>query len=149
MRGAVEALGAIAFWRLRIKPGKPATLGHIGETVFLGLPGNPVATIVTFLLIARPMILRLSGATDIALRRFQVPADFTFQKKEGRREFIRVQLATGDDGQTVARMLTGQGSHLMSSVVDAHALAELAEDCRGVAPGDLLTVIPFPDAMAG
>ncbi|WP_404381069.1 gephyrin-like molybdotransferase Glp [Caenispirillum salinarum] len=149
VRGAVEALGAITFWRLRLKPGKPAALGRIGETVFLGLPGNPVATIVTFLLIARPIILRLAGATDIAPRRFQVPADFRFEKKGGRREFIRVQLATAEDGRTVARTLTGQGSHLISSVVNAHALAELEEDCPGVEPGDMLTVIPFPDTMAG
>lgn len=149
VRGAVEALGAITFWRLLLKPGKPAALGHIGETVFLGLPGNPVATIVTFLLIARPIILRMSGATEIAPRRFQVPADFSFVKKGGRREFIRVQLATAEDGRTVARTLTGQGSHLMSSVVQAHALAELEEDRAGVEPGDMLTVIPFPDTMAG
>lgn len=149
VRQVVEHLGAITMWRLALKPGKPAALGRIGETVFLGLPGNPVATTVTFLLIARPILMRLAGATEIGLRRFQVPADFTYRKKGSRREFVRVRLETGADGRTVARTLTGQGSHMISSVVQAHALAELPEDCSGVTPGDMLDVIPFPDTMAG
>lgn len=149
VRGAVESLGAITFWRLLLKPGKPAALGRIGDSVFLGLPGNPVATMVTFLLVARPILLRMAGASDIAPRRFQVPADFRFVKKGRRREFVRVQLAVDGAGRTVARTMTGQGSHLITSVVQAHALAELEEERSGVEPGDLLTVIPFPDTMAG
>lgn len=149
VRGAVESLGAITFWKLKLKPGKPAALGHIGEAVFLGLPGNPVATIVTFLLVARPIILRMCGADDIAPRRFQVPADFSFRKKGERREFVRVRLDTDANGRTVARTVTEQGSHLISSVVQAHGLAELEEDRAYVEPGDMLTVIPFPDTMAG
>lgn len=149
VREAVESQGAITFWRLNIKPGKPVALGRVGETVFIGLPGNPVATAVTFLLVARPIILRLAGATDIRLRRFQVPAGFSYVKKEGRREFIRVRLEAMADGGTVARLERGQGSHMISSLVDSHALAELAEDSPGVTEGDGLTVIPFPDTMAG
>lgn len=149
VRQAVEAQGAITFWRLNIKPGKPVALGRVGETVFIGLPGNPVATAVTFLLVARPILLRLAGARDIALRRFQVPAGFSYVKKEGRREFIRVRLETQADGGTLARLERGQGSHMISSLVDSHALAELAEDSPGVREGEALTVIPFPDTMAG
>ncbi|GAA0600101.1 molybdopterin molybdotransferase MoeA [Caenispirillum bisanense] len=149
VRQAVEAQGAITFWRLNIKPGKPVALGRVGETVFLGLPGNPVATAVTFLLVARPILLRLAGAADIRLRRFQVPAGFSYVKKEGRREFIRVRLETRPDGSTLARLDRGQGSHMISSLVDSHALAELAEDSPGVTEGESLTIIPFPDTMAG
>lgn len=149
VRQAVESQGAITFWRLNIKPGKPVALGRVGETVFLGLPGNPVATAVTFLLVARPIILRLAGARDIRLRRFQVPAGFDYVKKEGRREFIRVRLDASDDGATTARLERGQGSHMISSLVDSHALAELSEDSPGVREGEMLTVIPFPDTMAG
>ncbi len=149
VRQAVEAQGAITFWRLNIKPGKPVALGRLGETVFLGLPGNPVATVVTFLLVARPILLRLAGASDIRLRRFRVPAGFSYVKKEGRREFIRVRLETQADGTTIARLNRGQGSHMISSLVESHALAELAEDSPGVTDGELLTIIPFPDTMAG
>lgn len=149
VRAVVDRLGALTFWRLAVKPGKPAALGRIGDTVFLGLPGNPVATTVTFLLIARPIILRLCGAADGTLRRVQVPAAFSYRKKGSRREFVRVTLADDGTGRTVAQALTGQGSHMISSVVQANAMAELPESCEGVAPGDLLTVIPFPDTMAG
>ena len=76
VRAAVESLGALNFWRVAIKPGRPIAFGHVGprETVFIGLPGNPVAVMVTFLRLARPAILRLGGASEVAPIVFRVPA---------------------------------------------------------------------------
>jgi molybdopterin molybdotransferase len=78
MKAAVESLGSLHFWRLAIKPGRPVALGQVGEVPFVGLPGNPVAVMVTFLVFARPLILQLAGASEAAAapRLFRVRAGF-------------------------------------------------------------------------
>ena len=75
----MENEGSLLFWRLAIKPGRPVALGQINDTVFIGLPGNPVAAMVTFLQIARPIILKLSGANDSVPKLFSVQSDFNYK----------------------------------------------------------------------
>ncbi len=99
VKDAVEALGSLHFWRLAIKPGRPIGLGQVGGVPFIGLPGNPVAVMVTFMRIARPMILRLGGCTDVAPHVFRVRADFAHKKKTGRREWVRARLVDSGDGR--------------------------------------------------
>lgn len=147
VKAAVEALGSLHFWRLAIKPGRPVALGEVGGVPFIGLPGNPVAVMVTFLRIARPMVLRLAGATETEPRWFQVRAGFDFKKKPGRREFLRVRLERAPDGALVARQHPNQGSGVLSSMVDSDGLVEVDEDTAVIAVGDPVDFLPFREVM--
>jgi molybdopterin molybdotransferase len=143
VRAAIEAAGALVFWRLAIKPGRPAAMGVIAGTPVIGLPGNPVAAVITFLHLARPLILRLAGAASRPLPRFAARGDFAYRKKAGRREYVRVTLAEGADGLPVATKFPREGAGLLSSLTRSDAFAELPEAVTEVAPGDLLRVLPF------
>ena len=98
VKAAVEALGHLHFWRLAIRPGRPIALGQVGRVPFIGLPGNPVAVMVTFLRFARPLILRLGGCTEVEPAHYRVPAAFDYKKKRGRREWLRARLSARPDG---------------------------------------------------
>ncbi len=141
----VESLGSIDFWRLAIKPGRPMALGKIVDTAFVGLPGNPVAAMVTFMRIARPLVLTLSGRTEVEPQVFKVPAAFAMEKKPGRREWLRVTLEAGDDGQLRAVKYPRQGSGVLTSMVASDGLVELPEDMDGVAEGQLVDFLPFSE----
>ncbi len=140
-----EAGGTLDQWRLAIKPGKPVGVGRIGGALFLGLPGNPAAVAVTFRMIARPLLRRLSGASaeETADARLHVRADFELTRPPGRREFLTGRLITGADGATMVRPLPRQGSHLLSGFVAADALIELRETATTVTRGDLVSITPL------
>jgi molybdopterin molybdotransferase len=142
VRAAIEAGGRLVFWRLAVKPGRPAAMGLVRGTPVLGLPGNPVAAVVTFLHLARPLVLRLAGALPEALPRFVAEADFSYRKKAGRREYVRVSLhATGSLPR--ARKFAREGAGLLTSLTQSDAFAELPEDITAVSPGDPIAVLPF------
>jgi len=151
VRTAVENLGALHTWNLLIKPGRPIALGHIqseGRQVpFIGLPGNPVAVMVTFLKVARPIILLLSGAPGMSDHLYQVPAGFDFAKKTGRREWLRCHLEKDGEGRLRAIKYPEDGSGILSSMVASDGLVELAEDSEGVAQGQLVDFLPFSEVM--
>ena len=92
VKDIIAELGAIDFWRLAIKPGKPVAFGRIENCLTIGLPGNPVSVMATFLMFARPLLLNMMGAAPIEPTRWRVAADFTFRRKPGRREWLRAQL---------------------------------------------------------
>jgi len=108
----------------------------------LGLPGNPVAAIVTFLHLARPLALRLCGAAPEPLPRFVAEAAFTHRKKAGRREYVRVRLTPGA-ALPLAQKDAREGAGLLSSLTGSDAFAELPEDCTVIGPGERVTVLPF------
>jgi molybdopterin molybdotransferase len=142
VRAAIEAGGRLVFWRLAVKPGRPAAMGLVSGTPVLGLPGNPVAAVVTFLHLARPLVLRLAGALPEALPRFVAEADFSYRKKAGRREYVRVSLhATGSLPR--ARKFAREGAGLLTSLTQSDAFVELPEDITAVSPGDRVAVLPF------
>jgi molybdopterin molybdotransferase len=142
VRAAIEAGGRLVFWRLAVKPGRPAAMGLVSGTPVLGLPGNPVAAVVTFLHLARPLVLRLAGALPEALPRFVAEADFTYRKKAGRREYVRVSLhATA--GLPRAQKFAREGAGLLTSLTQSDAFVELPEDITAVSPGDRVTLLPF------
>lgn len=157
VRAAVEALGSLHFWRLAIKPGRPIALGRIrrggaaegeGEAVpFIGLPGNPVAMMVTFLRIARPVVLRLMGATDTTPHLFRVRADFEHRKKPARREWVRARLAIDGEGRLVARKFPHAGAGILSSLVAADGLVELPEALTRLRPGSTVDFLPFSEVV--
>jgi molybdopterin molybdotransferase len=142
VKAAIESGGRLVFWRLAIKPGRPAAMGVVDGTPVVGLPGNPVAAVVTFLFLARPLLLRLAGAAPDPLPRFAARADFAYRKKAGRREYVRVALEFGD-ALPVARKYQREGAGLLTSLTRSDAFAELPEDITQVAPGDPLRVLPF------
>ena len=145
MRGAVEALGAIHFWRLAIRPGRPLALGQVAGTPFIGLPGNPVAVMVTFMRFARPAILLLMGATDIAPNVFRVRAAFGYTKKRTRREWLRASLFTDSDGVLAARRLPREGAGILTSMGDSDGLIELSEELTQLDPGTMVDFLPFSE----
>ncbi len=149
VRSAIESLGTLHFWMLAIKPGRPVALGQIGAgngTIpIIGLPGNPVAVMVTFLVVARPLLLRLSGATDIAPTHYRVRAGFDYKKKLDRREFVRARLAPGADGIACAEKHGGSGAGVLSSLVGADGLVELPEDITRLEKGAMVDFLPFSE----
>ncbi|WP_193171644.1 molybdopterin molybdotransferase MoeA [Nisaea nitritireducens] len=145
VRNAVESLGSLHFWRLAIKPGRPVALGQVGKVPFIGLPGNPVAVMVTFLRVARPLIQRLAGAADTDPALFPVRAAFDYKKKQDRREYVRVTLKrTGASGLEAVKF-DREGAGILSSMVAADGLVELPEDCTGVKAGDIVDYLPFSE----
>jgi molybdopterin molybdotransferase len=142
VKAAIEQGGRLVFWRLAIKPGRPAAMGVIGGTPVVGLPGNPVAAVVTFLHLARPLLLRLAGALAEPLPRFPAEASFAYRKKAGRREYVRVRLIPGE-GLPLAQKFAREGAGLLTSLTQSDALAELPEDVTSVCPGDRIAVLPF------
>ena len=147
IKAAVEALGALHFWRLAIKPGRPVALGQIGRVPLIGLPGNPFAVMVTFLMLARPLILRLAGAADAAPHAFPVRAGFDYRKKAGRREFVRASLGPVEDGLPVARKFPRDGAGILSSMTQSDGLVMLGETVTAVAPGMTVDFLPFSELI--
>jgi molybdopterin molybdotransferase len=146
VKAAVEAQGKLHFWRLAIKPGRPVAMGQIGHVPFMGLPGNPVAVMVTFLILARPLILRLSGAIDVTPRRFRVVAGFEHKKRSNRREYARARLEVAADGW-VARKFPRDGAGILSSMVESDGLVEIGEGISVTKPGDIVDFLPFSEVI--
>lgn len=139
VRAAVERLGRLTFWRLAIKPGRPVALGQIGDTVFLGLPGNPAAAFVTFIILACPLLAALAGTAPDPAWPVSAVAAFTHRKKAGRREYVRVRLAPDPEG-LVAHRHPVEGAGILTSLTETDGLAVLGEACTAVHPGDPLVV---------
>lgn len=143
VKDVIAELGQIKFWRLAVKPGKPVTFGRIEDCLVLGLPGNPVSVMVSFLLFARPLLLKLMGAEPVEPMRWRVIADFAVRRKPGRREWLRVRLQLDAERGPLARLYHTQSSGALSSLSWADGLVELPEDCAGVARGDAVDYLPF------
>lgn len=143
VKAAVERHGSVDFWRLAIKPGRPIALGRIGDAAFIGLPGNPVAAMVTFMVIARSVLLMLMGASETAAPRYAVTADFDYQKKTGRREWLRAILSETAGAGVSVKKFRSSGAGILTSMVAADGLVELPEDIESVAPGDVVQFLPF------
>ena len=137
-------LGTIDFWQVAMQPGRPLAAGRIGDAHFFGLPGNPVASMLTFALFVRPVLWKLAGRRHLATRGFHATAREAMPKKRGRREFKRGVLSYGDGGWEV-RTTGPQGSGIVSSMVAGNCLIVIEEDHGDVQPGDTVWVEPFAD----
>ena len=147
LKPALELEGRLDLWQIAIKPGKPLAFGQVhrqdasaGKTWYMGLPGNPVSSFVTFLLFVRPVLLRLQGATQLTPRGYQLPAEFTWTKADKRREFLRARVTE----QGGLALFGNQSSGVMSSAAWADGLIELPPGST-VQPGQLLRFLPFND----
>lgn len=147
VKAAVESIGSLAFWRMAIKPGRPVAMGVIAGTPFVGLPGNPVASFVTQAYVVRPLALALMGAPAPASLPVPVRAAFSYKKKTGRREFVRVSLARGADGVVEARKFPREGAGLLSSLTETQGLVELSEDITRVEPGQMVGFLDYATLM--
>jgi molybdopterin molybdotransferase len=145
VKAAVEAQGSLHFWRLAIKPGRPLALGQIGAVPFVGLPGNPAAAIVTFLRIARPLILRLAGASEVEPVLYRVRADFDHKKKLDRREWVRARLVALEGGGLAAVKFPREGAGILSSLVESDGLVELPEEMTQLTKGTMVDFLPFSE----
>jgi molybdopterin molybdotransferase len=145
MAAALAALGSRHFWQIAVKPGRPMMFGQIGDTLVVGLPGNPVAVFVCFLMYVSPMVRALSGGAWPEPRRYRLPAAFDFaNRKPGRREFWRGMLVETADGLHVDKFQR-DGSGLISGLRAADGLIDIPEDVPGIARGDLVDFIPFSE----
>jgi molybdopterin molybdotransferase len=147
VKAAVESVGSLVLWRMAIKPGRPVAMGIIGGTPFIGLPGNPVASFVTFVHVVRPTVLALAGATQQRIVPMPVRAAFAYKKKIARREYVRVTLRQATDGALEATKFPREGAGLLSSLVDTDGLVELGEDVTQVEPGQTVGFIGYANLL--
>ena len=142
---AVSELGAVHFWRIAVKPGRPLALGQIGNCSVVGLPGNPVAVFVCFLIYVRPLLTRLGGGAWTEPRAFPLPAAFELpRKKVNRREYLRGVLQASE--QSVhADKFAHDGSGLIASLRSSDGLIRLPEELAAVVPGQPVDFIPYSE----
>jgi molybdopterin molybdotransferase len=147
VKPAVEALGTLDLWKIGIRPGKPLALGRIGETPFIGTPGNPVSLFVTFCLLARPFILRRQGMTQVMPEPIPVVADFDWPRAATRREYARARLRW-DAASGVGRVsiYPSRSSGVLNSVVWANGVAVIPEN-QTLQKGDRLEFFPMRELM--
>ena len=147
VKASVESSGTLVLWRMAIKPGRPVAMGIIDGTPLIGLPGNPVASFVTFVHVVRPTALALMGASQQPLVPMPVRSAFAYRKKIGRREYVRVNLRKGDDGVLEASKFPREGAGLLSSLVDTDGLVELGEEIIAVEPGQMVGFLSYASLM--
>lgn len=148
VKAGVESVGRLVLWRMAIKPGRPVAMGIIDGTPLIGLPGNPVASFVTFVHVVRPAVLALAGALSETLVLMPVRAAFAYKKKAGRREYVRVNLRRAADGALEAEKFPREGAGLLSSLVQSDGLVELGENITRVEPGESVGFLGYASLMS-
>jgi molybdopterin molybdotransferase len=147
VRPAVERLGSLDLWRVAMRPGKPLAFGHIGDTPFIGSPGNPVSLFVTFCLFARPFILRMQGvAGDLRPLHLPVRAGFDWPTPTKRREYLRARLDQDADGSPVAQIFSSRSSAALTSLTWADGLVVMPQG-RTLTTGETISFIPFSELL--
>jgi molybdopterin molybdotransferase len=142
IKPAVQSLGSLDLWQIAIKPGKPFAYGKVQGAHFIGLPGNPVSSFVTFLLLVRPFLLRLQGVSDVAIQSVAIPAHFTWARADKRREFLRVRrnAAGGLD------LFSNQSSGVLTSAVWGDGLVDNPAG-QTIQEGDVVRFISFSELL--
>lgn len=146
VKAVVESLGRLDLWRIRVKPGKPLAIGNVLNKPFIGLPGNPVSSFVTFCLFARPFILKSQGLAQTAAKSYPVAADFEQSKPDNRREYMRVSLLTNEDGQMMARPYRSQDSATLMSTTNTDGLLCVPEG-KTFERGEVLAFTPYSELL--
>jgi molybdopterin molybdotransferase len=148
VRAAVETIGKLVFWRVAIKPGRPVAMGVVPArngtaAAFAGLPGNPAAVYVTFVRVVWPLLLRLAGAEPRTPLALPVRATFSYRKRKGRREYVRVKLRSAADGAVEALKFPRDGAGVITSLTETDGLVELGEDVTEIAPGATVKFLSY------
>lgn len=142
VKSTLDRLGRLDFWRLNLKPGRPVAFGRIGEAMLLGLPGNPVSTIITYLLLAKPVIEALCGMAPRQPLVVRCQLKDHIRHKPGREEFQRGLLSTGNH-QAQVRTTGDQSSNRMASFTTANCLIRIPKTSGDLAPGDIVEALPL------
>jgi molybdopterin molybdotransferase len=143
LRPAVQAEGRLDLWAIAIKPGKPFAYGRVQDAHFIGLPGNPVSSLVTFLVLVRPALLKLQGATRLAPRGYRIAAGFDWPKPDKRREFLRVRL----DEENGLALFGNQSSGVLTSAFWADGLLDNPPG-QAFKAGDAVRFIPLAELLS-
>jgi molybdopterin molybdotransferase len=144
VKETLEALGKVSFWQIAMKPGRPLAFGHVDGTAFFGLPGNPVAVMVTFYQFVQPALRRMTGEDPVgAPPTFEARSLTRFRKQPGRTEFQRAIVEHDANGELVVRATGGQGSGILHSMSQANCFVVLPEEGGNVEPGMRVAVQPF------
>ena len=147
LRPAVQAEGQLELWQVAIKPGKPFAFGRVGSGAhtahFVGLPGNPVSSLITFLVLVRPALRKLQGQTRLRPQSYPVPAAFAWPRPDKRREFLRVRRNV----EGALELFGNQGSGVLTSAVWADGLLDNPPG-QAIAPGDIVRFVPFSELLS-
>lgn len=143
IKPAVQQLGSLDLWQIAMKPGKPFAYGRVGGAHFMGLPGNPVSSYLTFLLLVQPFLLRLQGVVDVVPRSIAVPAHFTLAKGDRRREFLRVRRNAAGG----VELFANQSSGVLTSAVWGDGVVDNPAG-QTIAHGDTVRFIAFSEWLA-
>ena len=143
IKPAVQALGELNLWQIAIKPGKPFAYGRIGAAHFMGLPGNPVSSFITFLVLVRPFLLKLQGVSDVAAKAVSIPAHFNWPKADKRREFLRVRR----NAKSGLDLFPNQSSGVLTSAVWGDGVVDNPPG-RSIVQGDTVQFIAFSDLLS-
>jgi len=147
VKPAVEAEGRLDMWKIAIKPGKPLAFGEVrkaeGKAWFIGLPGNPVSAMVTFMMMVRPFVLRLQGVTDVTPRSFAMRADFDWPRPDVRGEFLRGRI----NGLGDVELFPNQGSGVVTSLCWGDGLV-MNPPALAVKRGDTVRFVPFAELLS-
>jgi len=135
-RDVMAKVGEVAFWKIAMRPGRPMAVGRVGEAIYFGLPGNPVAVMITFLFFVRDALLKLSGSNQSPCMSVPVRVAEPVRKRPGRTEYQRAVVSLGEDGNLSARITGQQGSGVLSSMARANAILVFDHDQCDLAAGD-------------
>jgi molybdopterin molybdotransferase len=143
VKPAVQAEGRLEMWQIAMKPGRPLAFGHVRDVPFIGLPGNPVSSFVTFLLFARPFILRRQGVLDVDVRALGLPVDFDLPQGDRRREFLRARL----NARGALELFGNQNSAVLNSAVWADGLIDNPAG-QSIRRGDVVRFLPYSELLS-
>lgn len=146
IKNAVSALGQLNLWRVAIQPGKPLAFGCIGDTPWIGLPGNPSAALITSLIIARPALLEAQGVTETRPQCVQIPALFDWKKARPRQQYLHARLLLQDNGQLHVDIHRKQSSAMLSAASWADGLVEIKPQ-QTIKTGDLVAFIAYSSLL--
>jgi len=146
-REVMDRLGEVAFWKIAMRPGRPMAFGRVGDACYFGLPGNPVAVMITFLFFVRDALIRLSGAAPRPVLPLRARSVARLRKRPGRTEYQRAIAEPGPDGVLQVRITGTQGSGVLRSMSEANCLVVLGHAQGDVAEGEFVDAIPFDGLM--
>lgn len=147
IKKVLAAIGEIHFWRIDMRPGRPLAFGKINDALFFGLPGNPVAAMVVFLMFVQPALRKLAGEQAWQPQLLPAIADESFRSRVGRTEFNRGIAALGADGKLHVRSTGAQGSGMLSSMVKGNCLVIVGEADESIAVGESVYILPFAELL--
>jgi len=143
----LDEVGKVGFWKIAMKPGRPLAFGHINDSIFFGLPGNPVATMATFYQFVQPCLNLLEGETSNDSIRLQAKCVSKLKKRPGRKDFQRGIMCNDENGQLIVDTTGIQGSHMLSSMAKANCFIVLEQDAGDIEVGEMVEVQPFNDLI--